>query len=102
MQWSGTAWQLSNNVAPGAGEVLTWDTVLNAGNGGWKAAAIGGGDITDVVAGAGIGILSAKAGYWLYPTISRLFTNKQKSKYKTAFIPFYNGKTAGFGLVSTF
>ena len=33
---------------------------------------------TDVVAGAGIGILSAKAGYWLYPTINKLLASKKK------------------------
>jgi len=57
--------------------------------------------ITDVAAGAGIGILSAKAGYWLYPTISKLFTKKE-SKTKTVMLPFYNGKTVGLGLVSRF
>lgn len=59
---------------------------------------------SDVVAGAGIGILSAKAGYWLYPYTSKLFT-KKKSKAtdtKTGMIPFYDGKTAGFGLVKIF
>lgn len=58
--------------------------------------------LTDVVAGAGIGILSTKAAYWLYPTVNKLFTNKKESNHKTAFIPYYDGKTAGFGLVSTF
>ena len=58
--------------------------------------------LTDVVAGAGIGILSTKAGYWLYPILSKLFANKKESNIKTAFIPYYDGKTAGFGLVSTF
>lgn len=57
--------------------------------------------LTDVVAGAGIGILSVKAAYWLYPTINKLF-NKNESNTKTAFIPYYDGKTIGFGLVSTF
>jgi hypothetical protein len=56
---------------------------------------------TDVVAGAGIGILSTKAAYWLYPTINKLFNSNSSTK-KTAFIPFYDGKTAGFGLVSNF
>lgn len=58
--------------------------------------------LSDVVAGAGIGILSAKAGYWLHPIVSKLFTNKKESNTKTAFIPYYDGKTTGFGLVSTF
>lgn len=57
--------------------------------------------ITDVAAGAGIGILTAKAGYWLYPTVRKLF-NKKQSKTKTVMLPFYNGKIVGFGLVSKF
>ncbi len=57
--------------------------------------------LSDVVTGAGIGILSAKAGYWLYPLVSKLFYSK-KSQSKTVFIPFYDGKNSGFGLVSKF
>jgi membrane-associated phospholipid phosphatase len=58
--------------------------------------------LTDVVAGAGIGILSAKAGYWLYPITSKWFTKKNSTNTKTAMIPFYNGKTTGFAFVKTF
>ncbi|MGH2667088.1 phosphatase PAP2 family protein [Flavobacterium sp.] len=58
--------------------------------------------LTDVAAGAGIGILSAKMAYWLYPTVSKLFYNNKSSNHKTSFLPFYDGKKAGFGLVSTF
>lgn len=58
--------------------------------------------LTDVVAGAGIGILSAKAGYWLFPITSKWFTKKNKTNTKTAFLPFYDGKNTGFGLVSQF
>ncbi len=57
--------------------------------------------LTDVVAGAGIGILSAKAGYWLYPYVSRIFY-KKNTPYKTAFIPYYDGRNTGFGLISKF
>jgi hypothetical protein len=58
--------------------------------------------LTDVVAGAGIGILSAKAAYWLYPSVNRLLGSKKQTNKKTAFIPYYDGKQVGFGLVSTF
>lgn len=58
--------------------------------------------LTDVVAGAGIGILSAKAAYWLYPCVNRLLASKKQINKKTAFIPYYDGKQVGFGLVSTF
>lgn len=33
--------------------------------------------LTDVVAGAGIGILSTKAVYWLFPTLQKLFVKKK-------------------------
>jgi hypothetical protein len=58
--------------------------------------------LTDVVAGAGIGILSAKAAYWLYPSVNRLLGSKKQTNKKTSFIPYYDGKQVGFGLVSTF
>jgi hypothetical protein len=58
--------------------------------------------LSDVVAGAGIGILSAKAGYWLYPITSKWFTKKKQTNTKTAMIPFYDGKTASFGFIKTF
>lgn len=58
--------------------------------------------LSDVVAGAGIGILSAKAGYWLFPYTSRIVTKKKQTNTKTAMIPFYDGRTAGFGYVKTF
>ena len=58
--------------------------------------------LTDVVAGAGIGILSAKAGYWLFPAVNKLFASKSNPSKKSAFIPYYDGKQIGFGYISTF
>ena len=59
--------------------------------------------LTDVTSGAGIGILSAKAAYWLFPAINKIFIkNNSNSKTKTAFLPYYDGKNTGFGLVSLF
>lgn len=58
--------------------------------------------LTDVVAGAGIGILSTKTAYWLYPTINKIFKSKKDTKIKTVYVPYYDGKTVGFGLVSVF
>ena len=58
--------------------------------------------LTDVVSGAGIGILSAKAGYWLFPVVNKLFTSSSNPQKKAAFIPYYNGKQVGFGFVSSF
>jgi hypothetical protein len=58
--------------------------------------------LTDVVAGAGIGILSAKAGYWLFPYVNKLFKSNKNKTSQTVFIPSYNGHQVGFGLVSKF
>lgn len=50
--------------------------------------------LTDVIAGAGIGILSTKIGYWLYPTIkNKLF--KSKHLKNVVVLPYYNMKAAG-------
>lgn len=48
--------------------------------------------LTDVAAGAGIGILSAKAAYWLFPTINKLLASKSNPNKKSAFVPYYDGK----------
>jgi hypothetical protein len=57
--------------------------------------------LSDVVAGAGVGILSAKAGYWLYPYVSKIF-NCKKQNTATSFVPMYDGKQMSFGLISRF
>lgn len=57
--------------------------------------------LSDVVAGAGVGILSAKAGYWLYPYVSRIFNCKEKNT-ATSFVPMYDGKQVSVGLISRF
>jgi membrane-associated phospholipid phosphatase len=44
--------------------------------------------LTDVVAGAGFGILSMKIAYWLYPTIKSLFQSSEKpSKFEVGVAP---------------
>lgn len=49
--------------------------------------------LTDVAMGAGIGILSTKAAYWLYPILNeKIFKSKNKAAIA---LPFYNGKQAG-------
>lgn len=51
----------------------------------------------DVVAGAGFGILSTNAAYWLLPVNKRIF---QKSKHENSVTlsPFFNGNEAGLFL----
>ncbi len=56
---------------------------------------------SDVVAGAGIGILSTEAAYWLYPKIDHLLSGKNKNS-SAMIMPFYQNKTAGIGLVKNF
>ncbi|MFP5438433.1 MAG: phosphatase PAP2 family protein [Bacteroidia bacterium] len=59
--------------------------------------------LTDVAAGAGIGILSTKIAYWLNPVITKTIFGNKEQKHPTAVImPFYDGKTAGIGFAKTF
>lgn len=52
---------------------------------------------SDVVGGAGIGILSTKFAYWVYPFLKKkLFKNKHNLSGMA--IPFYNGKEYGIGI----
>ncbi|MDT3403214.1 phosphatase PAP2 family protein [Mucilaginibacter terrae] len=60
---------------------------------------------SDIIAGAGFGILSTKAAYLLYPYIRNTFfrNDKNKDNKKAAlFIPTYNNGYAGFTFVKTF
>lgn len=59
--------------------------------------------VGDVVAGAGIGILSTELAYWLFPTINKWFTPKSKeSKIATMVFPTFQEKQAGLGVVMRF
>jgi hypothetical protein len=58
--------------------------------------------LSDVLAGAGIGILSTKAGYWLYPVTSKWFSKENSKNTKTVLIPFYDGHNTGFGYLKSF
>jgi membrane-associated phospholipid phosphatase len=56
--------------------------------------------MSDVVAGAGIGIMSTKLAYWIYPVIKRkLFKDKEVS---TVVMPIYQEGSFGLGLVHHF
>jgi hypothetical protein len=57
--------------------------------------------VSDVVAGAGFGILSTKLAYWIYPYIKKkLFTNRSAS---AMLIPYYQpGSACGLALVYNF
>lgn len=59
--------------------------------------------VGDVVAGAGIGILSTELAYWLFPTINNWFSPKNKeSKVSTIIFPAFQNNQEGIGLVMRF
>ncbi len=51
--------------------------------------------MTDVVAGAGVGILSTELAYWLYPKTDFLFKRKKNKNTKSFLVPFYQSKKLG-------
>ena len=58
--------------------------------------------LTDVAAGAGIGILSTKIAYWLNPYIKeKIFKSTEEKKTVSIIAPFYNGKEMGLGIFVT-
>lgn len=57
--------------------------------------------LTDVLAGAGVGILSVEAAYWLYPVMSRTFFRRRYLK-NTFVSPYLSGKEKGVTCAITF
>jgi hypothetical protein len=57
--------------------------------------------LTDVVTGAGIGILSTKVAYWLQPLLSKILFKNKKQRNGVA-MPFYNGKEFGMSVALAF
>lgn len=57
--------------------------------------------LTDVIAGAGIGILSVQAAYWLYPIITKTFFRKQYLK-NTYISPYVSEYSKGVSCTITF
>lgn len=57
--------------------------------------------LTDVIAGAGVGILSVQAAYWLYPTISKHLFKKQYLK-NVYLSPHISRQEKGLTCVITF
>jgi hypothetical protein len=57
--------------------------------------------LQDVIAGAGIGMMSTRLAYWLYP---KIFTHSQFAHNRAKFIgvPYYNGTTAGLSAIISF
>lgn len=57
--------------------------------------------VTDVAAGAGIGILSTKIAYWTFPWIKEHIF-KDKPNLSGSIAPIYNGEQMGLGMVINF
>lgn len=51
---------------------------------------------SDCVAGAGLGILSTKAAYWLYPHIKNALTHKDKRGRMSTLVPSFQNGAPGF------
>ncbi len=58
--------------------------------------------LTDVISGAGIGILSTKIAYWINPFIQKKIFKAKEKNSTSAVAPFYNGKQLGLGFIKTF
>ncbi|MFL9838728.1 phosphatase PAP2 family protein [Flavobacterium sp. ST-75] len=60
--------------------------------------------LTDVAAGAGIGILSTKFAYWVYPFLrDKVFKGKKGEKKVSAMaMPYYNGEQMGAAVTIKF
>ena len=56
---------------------------------------------SDVVAAAGIGILSTKIAYWVKPFFKKLFS-KEETPTQTAVIPYYNKNEIGLSMSMSF
>lgn len=56
---------------------------------------------SEVLAGAGIGILSAKIAYWIHPFVKKKFY-REKKKLNGMALPFYNGDQYGLGFALNF
>jgi hypothetical protein len=56
--------------------------------------------LSDVAAGAGVGIASTKIAYWLYPKVKRLFFRKTKTD--NIIMPSYNDGSIGINFIRHF
>jgi hypothetical protein len=58
--------------------------------------------LSDVIAGAGFGMLSTQAAYWIYPSLQKVLFKKTRLSSNTAVVPFSNGKNAGISVSMVF
>ena len=55
--------------------------------------------LSDVVMGAGIGILTTKIAYWVFPYVDNHIFKSNKNVSSTMIAPFYNGNQMGVGML---
>jgi membrane-associated phospholipid phosphatase len=55
--------------------------------------------LSDVVMGAGIGILTTKIAYWIFPYVDNHIFKSNKKVLSTMIAPFYNGNQIGIGML---
>jgi hypothetical protein len=58
--------------------------------------------LSDVIAGAGFGMLSTQAAYWIYPSLQKALFKNTRLPSDTALVPFYDGRNTGISLVMAF
>lgn len=58
--------------------------------------------LNDVVVGAGVGILSVRLSYWLYPVIKNAIIKKTGGRTNTMILPTYQNGAVGVGMVTNF
>ncbi len=57
---------------------------------------------SDVVAGAGVGILSTKIAYLIHPFVNKLLFGEKQTDKEGIVMPFYNGEEYGIGVSVVF
>lgn len=57
---------------------------------------------SDVVTGAGIGIVSTKLAYIVFPHLNNKIFKSNNNKNSTMLLPYYNGKQLGIGMLKNF
>jgi membrane-associated phospholipid phosphatase len=57
---------------------------------------------SDVVAGAGIGILSVKTVYWTYPLLRKIWTDDESKNMSYCVYPAFNNGSIGIGFTHNF
>lgn len=58
--------------------------------------------LNDVVVGAGVGVLSVRLSYWLYPVLKNTILQKTGGRTKTMVMPTYQNGAFGVGMVTNF